>query len=135
MARDEYLKHLASIPLFAECDKKELVEIGKLATEIEIPAGREFIKEGEFAQEMIVIIEGTATVTRGGEKIATLGSGDVVGELALLQHRPRNATVTADTKLDILVIDSGAMDALLDDIPGLAKHLLKTVASRLADPA
>jgi len=133
MARDEYLKHLASIPLFAECDKKELMEIGKLATEIEIPAGREFIKEGDFAQEMLVIVEGTATVTKSGQKVATLGPGDVVGELALLQHRPRNATVTSDTKLDILVVDSGAMDALLDDIPGLAKRLLKVVASRLAD--
>jgi CRP/FNR family transcriptional regulator, cyclic AMP receptor protein len=133
MARDEYLKHLASIPLFSECDKKELQEIGKLATEIEIPAGREFITEGEFAQEMLVIVEGTATVTRGGQKLATLGPGDVVGELALLQHRPRNATVTSDTKLVILVVDSGAMDALLDDIPGLAKRLLKVVAARLAD--
>jgi CRP/FNR family cyclic AMP-dependent transcriptional regulator len=133
MARDEYLKHLASIPLFAECDKKELQEIGKLATEIEIPAGREFIKEGDYAQEMLVIVEGSATVTKGGQKIATLGPGDFVGELALLSHRPRNATVTSDTKLDILVIDSGAMDALLDDIPGLAKRLLKVVASRLSD--
>jgi CRP-like cAMP-binding protein len=133
MARDEYLNHLASIPLFSECDKKQLAEIGKLATEIEIPGGREFIKEGDFAQEMLVIVEGTATVTRGGQKLATLGPGDVVGELALLSHRPRNATVTSDTKLDILVIDSGAMDALLDDIPGLAKTLLKVVAGRLAD--
>jgi len=133
MARDEYLKHLASIPLFSECDRKELVEIGNLATEIEIPAGREFIKEGDFAQEMVVIVEGTATVTKGGQKVATLGPGDVVGELALLRHRPRNATVTSDTKLGMLVIDSGAMDALLDDIPGLAKRMLKVVAARLAD--
>jgi CRP/FNR family cyclic AMP-dependent transcriptional regulator len=133
VARDEYLKHLASIPLFADCDKKELQEIGKLATEIEIPAGREFIKEGEFAQEMLVIVEGNATVTKGGQTIATLGPGDFVGELALLSHRPRNATVTSDTQLDILVIDSGAMDALLDDIPGLAKRFLKVVASRLSD--
>jgi CRP-like cAMP-binding protein len=133
MARDEYLAHLASIPLFSQCDKKELAEIGKLATEIEIDAGREFIKEGEFALEMVVIVSGTATVTKGGEKVATLGPGDVVGELALLSHRPRNATVTADTKLDILVIDSGAMDALLDDVPGLAKRLLKVVAARLSD--
>jgi CRP/FNR family transcriptional regulator, cyclic AMP receptor protein len=133
MAGDQYLSHLASIPLFAQCDKKELQEIGNLATEIEIPPGREFIKEGEFALEMLVIMEGTATVTKGDRKVATLGPGDVVGELALLQHKPRNATVTSDTKLDILVIDSGAFDALLDDIPGLAKRLLKVVAARLAD--
>jgi CRP-like cAMP-binding protein len=133
MARDEYLAHLASIPLFAQCDKKELAEIAKLATEIEIEAGREFIKEGEYALEMVVIVDGTATVSRGGEKIATLGAGDVVGELALLTRRPRNATVTADTKLDILVIDSGGFDALLDDIPGLAKRLLKVVAARLSE--
>jgi CRP-like cAMP-binding protein len=133
MARDEYLAHLASIPLFAECDKKELTEIAKLVTEIEIEAGREFIKEGEYALEMVVIVDGTATVAKGGQKVATLGPGDVVGELALLTRRPRNATVTADTKLDILVVDSGAFDALLDDIPGLAKRLLKVVAARLSD--
>jgi len=133
MARDEYLKHLASIPLFSELDNKELSEIGKLATEIEIAPGRTFIREGEFAQEMLVILGGTASVLKGGEKIATLGAGDFVGELALLQRRPRNASVVADTKLDVLVIDSGAMDALLDDIPGLAKRLLKVVASRLSD--
>jgi CRP/FNR family transcriptional regulator, cyclic AMP receptor protein len=133
VARDEYLKHLASIPLFAECDKKELMEIGKLATEINIPPGRVFIKEGDFAQEMVVIVEGTATVTKNGEKIATLGPGDFVGELAVILRRPRNATVTSDTQVDMLVIDSGAMDALLDDIPGLAKRLLKVVAARLAE--
>jgi CRP-like cAMP-binding protein len=132
MARDEYLTHLASIPLFSQCDKKELTEIAKLATEIEIEPGRQFIKEGEYALEMVIIVEGTATVTKGGQFVAKLGPGDVVGELALLSHRPRNATVTADTKLDILVIDNGAFDALLDDVPGLAKRLLKVVASRLS---
>ncbi len=133
MARDEYLAHLASIPLFSQCDRRELAEIGKLATEIEIEPGRQFIKEGEYAFEMVVIVQGTATVTKGGDKVATLGPGDAVGEIALLTHRPRNATVTADTKLDVLVIDSGGFDALLEDVPGLAKRLLKVVASRLSD--
>ena len=107
MARDEYLKHLASIPLFSECTKKELQEIGKLATEIEIPAGREFIKEGDYAQEMSVIVEGHRRRSREAARRSPPSARRCRRGAGPLQHRPRNATVTSDTEVDMLVIDSG----------------------------
>lgn len=131
--KDKYLEHLASVPLFRDCTRKELNEIASLATPIFFEPGEEFIKEGGAAHEMMVILEGEATVRRHGEDIAKLKAGDFVGELAVLQHRHRNATVVADTKLEVLVIDQRTMDALLDDIHGLAKRLLKVVAARLVE--
>ena len=59
----------------------------------------------------------------------------MVGELALILRRPRTATVTADTDLNVLVVDERSFNTLLDDVPGLARQLLHTVAARMADNA
>jgi len=133
VAKDRYLKHLATVPMFAHCTKKELTEIASLATPLYLEPGDTFIKEGAAAHEMMIIVEGSATVRKKGRKVATLGAGDVVGELAVLAHRERNASVTSDSKMEILVIDQRSMDALLDDVKGLAKKLLKVVVARLDD--
>ena len=67
--------------------------------------------------------------------MATVGKGDFVGELAVLGRTPRNATVTADSELDVLVLTPAGFSQLLDDIPGLAKHVLYEVVGRLAQVA
>ena len=61
--------------------------------------------------------------------MATLTAGDVVGELAVISGHPRNATVVAETELRILDLTHAGLDQLLDDIPGLAKHLLYEVTA------
>jgi CRP/FNR family transcriptional regulator, cyclic AMP receptor protein len=132
MARDEYLGHLAAVPLFSHCSKAELKEVGKVADEVTVPAGTVLARQGAVAFELFVIVSGTATVTRDGRKIATVGPGGFVGELAVIARTPRTATVTADSDLDLLVLTPIGLDQLLDDIPGLAKHLLFEVAGRLA---
>jgi CRP-like cAMP-binding protein len=78
-----------------------------------------------------MLLDGTASVTRDGQPVATLTCGDFVGELAVLSGHPRNATVTAETELRVLVLTHAGLDQLLDDIPGLAKHLLYEVSARL----
>jgi CRP-like cAMP-binding protein len=133
MARDEYLQQLASVPLFSKCTKKQLQEIGRVATELDLPAGKVLARQGEFGFEMFILLEGTASVTRDGRRVATLGAGDVVGELAVISGCPRNATVVAETKLRILDFNHAGLDQLLDDIPGLAKHLLYEVTARLIE--
>jgi CRP/FNR family transcriptional regulator, cyclic AMP receptor protein len=131
MARDEYLQGLASVPLFSKCTKKQLQEIGGVATELVLPAGRVFARQGEVGVEVFILLDGTASVTRDGQRVATLTAGDVVGELAVLSGHPRNATVTAETELRILDVTHAGLDQLLDDIPGLAKVLLYEVSARL----
>ena len=132
MARDEYLDHLKTVPLFSRCDKAQLREIGKVADELTVKAGTVLMREGQIGRELFLIIEGTADVARDSQVVATIGPGDFVGELSVIAHVARNATVTARTDLDVLVMTSSALSQLLDDIPGLAKHLLYEVAQRLA---
>ncbi len=131
MARDKYLQHLASVPLFSKCNMRQLQEIGKVATELDLPPGTVLSRQGEVGFEMFILLDGTASVTRDGQRVATLTAGDVVGELAVISGHPRNATVVAETELRILDLNHAGLDQLLDDIPGLAKHLLYDVSARL----
>jgi len=125
---------LAAVPLFAKCNKHQLTEIGRVATELTVEPGTTLIKQGAIGVELFIIIDGTASVTRDGQKIATLSSGDFVGELAVLSPgRRRNATVTADASVTVLVLTHTGIDQLLDDIPGLAKQLLHEVVSRIPE--
>jgi CRP/FNR family transcriptional regulator, cyclic AMP receptor protein len=137
MARDEYLQQLASVPLFSKCTKKQLQEIGEVTTALDFPAGEVLARQGEVGFEMFILLDGTASVTRDGQRVATLTAGDVVGELAVITGHPRNATVVAETELRILDFTHADLDRLLEDIPGLAKHLLYEVSARLiaATPA
>ena len=133
MVRDEYLRHLASVPLFSNCTKGQLQEIGKVADEIVLPAGKVLARQGEVGVDLLILLDGSASVTRDGQRVATVTSGDVVGELAVISGRPRNATVVAETELSVLVLTRRGLDQLLDDIPGLAKHLLYEVTARLVE--
>ncbi len=135
MARDEYLEHLAAVPLFARCTKAQLQEIGRVADELNLPAGSVLTRQGDVGSQLFVIVGGTASVTRDDQLVATVGKGDFVGELAVLGRIPRNATVTADSELDVLVLTPAGFSQLLDDIPGLAKHVLYEVVGRLAQVA
>ena len=78
-------------------------------------------------------MDGTCTVSRNGKKVATLGPGAVVGELSLLDHGPRTATVTADTPMTVLVLDQRHFIAVLDDVPALSHKLLANLAGRIRE--
>jgi CRP/FNR family cyclic AMP-dependent transcriptional regulator len=129
--RDESLQRLQSVPLFSNCTKRQLQEIDTLATEVSLPAGKVLARQGERGLQMFILLDGNASVTRDGRLLATRTAGDVVGELGILSGRPRNATVVAETELRTLVLTRPGFVQLLDDIPGLAKHLLFEVSARL----
>ena len=133
MAREEYLNHLASVPLFSGCTTKELREIAKATVELTLEEGKEFVTQGDVGREAFVIVEGTAEVVRGGEVIATLGPGDCVGELALLDHGPRTASVRAKTPLTVLVLGPREFSGLLDEVPALTHKILASLASRVRE--
>ena len=101
--------------------------------ELTIDAGKVLVREGEPGHEAFVIVDGSATVTRKGETIATLGSGDVVGELAPITGGVRTATVTADTSMELLVIGQREFAGLLDEVPGLAVLVLHNLAQRMIE--
>jgi CRP-like cAMP-binding protein len=120
------------VPLFAACSKRDLDEVAKLADEIDLPAGKAFIREGDQGREFFAIVEGTAEVRRGKDRIATIGPGDFVGEMALVTKAPRNATVTATSPVRALVIEGRAFRGLLDHSPQIQLRILQALAERLA---
>jgi CRP-like cAMP-binding protein len=131
MAREQYLNHLASVPIFSGATNKELRDIARASVELTIEEGRQFVTQGDVGREAFIIVEGQADVTRGGQKIATLGPGDCVGELALLDHGPRTASVTAATPLTVLVLGAREFAGLLDEVPTLNHKMLAALAGKV----
>jgi CRP-like cAMP-binding protein len=135
VARDSYLEHIAAVPIFAGCTRRQLQEIGRVADELTVAEGTVLARQGAVGSELFIIIDGTAAVTRDDQLVAKVGPGAFLGELAVLARVPRNATVTAETKMDVLVLTPLGLSQLLDDIPGLAKHLLTEVVDRFVSSA
>jgi len=127
------LTTLHHVPLFASCSKKDLARIVKVADEVSFKAGKVLIEQGQPGREAFVILKGKASVRRSGKKLASIGAGAMVGELALLDHGPRTATVTCDTDCDVLVISQSHFHGVLTDVPVLAHKLLSTLASRVRE--
>jgi CRP-like cAMP-binding protein len=134
MARkDNKLDHLAQVRLFRACSRKELTIIGRASDEVRVAAGKTIVQEGQTGHEFFLILEGQASVHRNGRKVATLGPGDYFGELALLDRGPRNATVKADTDMELLVLGQREFSGVLDEVPTIAHKLLSSMATRLRD--
>ena len=129
--REDVLGHLTRTPLFSACSKKDLALVSKHSEHLKIAAGTEMTTEGKVGYEFYVIIDGKATVTRQGKQVAVLGAGDSFGELSLLDRSPRNATVKAESDMDIVLLGQREFNALLDLIPTLAHKLLVGLARRI----
>ncbi|MGH2951930.1 MAG: Crp/Fnr family transcriptional regulator [Solirubrobacterales bacterium] len=129
--KDTKLKRLAKVPLFATCSKRDLNRIAALADEVDVPAGRVLMKQGEPGRECFVIMSGSAKVSVRGRRSTMLGPGDCFGEMALLHRAPRSATVTAESDSHLLVLGSRDFSDLIDDVPTVARNVLVAVAERL----
>lgn len=131
MARDAFIDHLAQVPLFSACSKKDLQLVAKRAEDVKVDAGKQLVGEGATGTEFFVVIDGKASVTKRGQKVAELGPGGFFGELALLDKAPRNATVTAETPMEMVVLGQREFAGLIDDVPEFAHKLLAGLARRL----
>ena len=98
------LKHLRYSPLFSSCSSKDLERIAKAGDRVTFEKGEVMTKQGDPGKEAFIILSGKATVKRSGKKVATIGTGSVVGELSLLDHGPRTATVVCETECQVFVI-------------------------------
>jgi CRP/FNR family transcriptional regulator, cyclic AMP receptor protein len=131
--RSQKVELLKSIPIFSYLTKQQLTEVAKHADEVQVDAGHVLASEGARGHEMFVIASGGVEVTKAGRTIATLGSGDVVGELSLLDGKPRTADVVATEPSTLLVVAGREFEPLLHDIPELSVRLLKALAQRLRE--
>jgi CRP/FNR family transcriptional regulator, cyclic AMP receptor protein len=96
------VNRLTAIPIFSQLSEQEARRLGAFATEASAAEGQTLVKQGDYPVELIAIEEGTADVIQGGDKIASLGPGDLIGEMGLLERCPRNADVIASSPMRLI---------------------------------
>jgi len=128
---DAFIEHLSRVPLFSACSKRDLALVARRAEDVRVEAGKVLVTEGEAGHEFFVIVSGNARVARRGKRVASLGPGSAFGELALLDKAPRNATVVAETPMELVVLGQREFAGIIDEVPGFARKLLTGMALRL----
>jgi CRP-like cAMP-binding protein len=127
----EVMRHFERVPLFESISKKGIRSLVQAATEVDIPAGKVLVREGEFTRHLYVVLRGTADVMRKGKKLNELVPGDFFGEMAFLSGAPRSATVTARTDLRVMVLGPRELDVIIEKEPALARRMLASMAQRV----
>ena len=117
--------------LFSGCTKRDLKLIGSSAEEIDAPAGKVLIRQGQSGRECFVIVEGRATAAIRGKGSYPLGPGACFGEMSLLDSEPRSATVTAETDMRLLVLGPREFSTLVSRVPNVALRLMSGLAQRI----
>ena len=128
---DEVLNRLRAVPLFSGCTRKELATIAGLGTRLTVPEGTDVTTQGAHGAELVIVLSGTAACTVDGTQVATFGPGEFFGEMSLLDHGPRSATVSAQTALEVIVLDGREFRGLISTAPEIAWKMLGTMAARL----
>jgi CRP/FNR family transcriptional regulator, cyclic AMP receptor protein len=122
---------LRAIPLFKACSDRSIEIISGIIRDETFPVGAILVREGDPGESLIVIKRGSATVEQGGATLRTLGAGDFLGEISLIDGRPRTATVTADEPIEALVIDRAGFTRLMDEFPVIRFDLVTALTERL----
>jgi CRP-like cAMP-binding protein len=122
---------LRGMPLFSRLSQRQLNAIAKCADIAARREGAVLAKQGAQGLEAIIIIDGRARVEADSKAIAELGPGDVVGEMSVIDGKPRSATVIAQTPLTMLVVHRREFVSLLETVPGLQWKLLITLCERV----
>ena len=125
-------ERLAGLPLFAELDEGERAELAACTREVTIPAGAMVAAQGDNAYEFFVIEAGEAEVRRGGEVIASVGPGDVIGEIGLLVTGTRTASIVATTPMTLVAMFAREFKQIERSMPAIAKSLRATMRERVA---
>jgi CRP-like cAMP-binding protein len=123
---------LRTVPLFSALDDKELTSLADEFNERRFSAGDSIALEGEGGLMFFVVESGEATVEVHGEEVGKLGPGSAFGEIALIDRRPRTATVTAQTELKTFGLPVFVFRPFVEARPQVAWKLLEAMADRLA---
>jgi CRP/FNR family cyclic AMP-dependent transcriptional regulator len=127
---------LKEIPIFSELSPEEAKRLAAFATETSIADGQMLMKQGDYSTELIAIEEGTADVLRDDEKVASLGPGDLIGEMGLLERRPRNADVIATSPMRVIKLTHWEIRRMSEDTIGRIEGIVKQRSQDgVADPA
>jgi CRP/FNR family cyclic AMP-dependent transcriptional regulator len=129
--RSDKVDLLRKVSLFSQLSKRQLNAVAKYADEVQMRKGALLAKQGVQGLEAIIIVDGRARVEADGKAITELGPGDVVGEMSVIDGKPRSATVIAQTPMSLLVLHRRDFVSLLEKVPGLPRKLLVTLCERV----
>jgi CRP/FNR family cyclic AMP-dependent transcriptional regulator len=130
LGREATVDRLKQVDQLRDCTRAQLEEVARLAERVQVGEGEVLAREGRIGREFFLILAGRVEVTQNGRRVNALGPGDFFGELAAMNPGPRNATVTAVSDLDVLIIGPREFAAMAD-IQGFRDALIKSMASRL----
>jgi CRP-like cAMP-binding protein len=126
-------EQLEGVSLFSGLSKRERETLARWTDEVSVPAGYALATEGHFAHEFFVIEEGSAEVTRDGERVAELGPGEFFGEIGLLETERRTASVAATTPMKLIVMFQREFAQMEHDLPAVADRIRSAIRARLSD--
>ncbi|MFA9565626.1 MAG: Crp/Fnr family transcriptional regulator [Acidimicrobiales bacterium] len=122
---------LAQVAFFDGFTKDELARVIELAEEVDAEADAVLCEQGRVGQDCYVIVEGDASVLVRGEYVVTLHPGSMVGEMSLVDHRPRSATVVADEPMKLLRFDTKHFQTLLAEMPEANNRVMAMLHARI----
>jgi CRP/FNR family transcriptional regulator, cyclic AMP receptor protein len=132
LGKDSKIELIRNVPLFSKLNKKGLEDVAHIADELDLPQGKVMAVEGDRGREFFVLLDGEADVTKGDRSINRLQKGDFFGEIALVTHMPRTASVTATSDVRVLVITERDFAALLKRAPEVSRGVAEALAERIA---
>ena len=123
---------LRNVRLFSDLDERDLESLADEFSERRFSAGDKIALEGEGGLMFFVVEEGELTVEQHGEPVANLGPGSAFGEIALIDRRPRTATVTAASEVKAYGLPVFVFRPFVEARPQVAWKMLEAMADRLA---
>jgi voltage-gated potassium channel len=123
-------KELEAVPLFAGLSRKERQQVAQHADVVDLPVGYHLCDQGAFAHEFFVLLSGTVEVTQDGNHLTDLSAGDFFGEVALVAHDRRTASVVASSPITAIVMHQRDFDAMQRSIPHVTEKIHEAVRAR-----
>jgi CRP-like cAMP-binding protein len=124
------LDAMRRLPIFANVHERDVAKVAEVGEPVEAEPGAILMDQGDVGTECFFVIDGTAGVYAGGEHIAAIGPGSIVGEMALVGHKPRNARVVAESTMQLLAFNITAFKQLLETMPGTRDVVMNVLEAR-----
>jgi CRP-like cAMP-binding protein len=131
VVRDEKLEKLRHVPLFSRLGGREIERLGTLTDELDVRDGQVLTQQGASGSEFFVVLDGQVAIEKDGQLVASLRPGDFLGEIALIDGRPRTATARAEGPTRLLVLSRGSFNDLMDEFPSVRGAVLEALAERV----
>jgi porphyrinogen peroxidase len=131
VSEDRKLDLLGTVPLFQSLDASQLARLAGLAGEVRAADGEVLMRQGESGDEFFVVVSGHVAIEREGQRLARLGPGEFLGEIALIDGRPRTATAIADGEAHLLVLGNRQFETVIEEFPGLGRQVARALVDRI----